>query len=332
MLAMQLTVADVGAVRYGVSPMVELTQGLCLLAARRGDPPHAEWLRTVRARTAWLSLAVLAEVVAACPRLRAVLVSGPTDLGTTIDDQLRRLRELPDQGSTGWEWLGDPREEALLATVARDGPARLAEALRRCWDISIQPHWDVLRRVLHDDVAARSREQSRNGAAAVIDGLHPQVHLDGAGLTVDAGNEVDDVGQLWEYTAGTGLVLVPSVFSGPDVMLVGARDRPTLLVYPARGAATVWTSRAAGPDGDSLAALLGRSRAAILSALDVPRSTTQLALQLGQTAPSVSQHLSVLRRSGLVTSWRSGRSVLYRQTPLAAELVGSDEPSAVEEA
>ena len=49
-------------------------------------------------------------------------------------------------------------------------------------------------------------------------------------------------------------------------------------------------------------------------------STTQIARNLGQSAGSVNQHLAVLRESGMVTSWRSGRSVLYRQTALGGSL------------
>jgi DNA-binding transcriptional ArsR family regulator len=41
----------------------------------------------------------------------------------------------------------------------------------------------------------------------------------------------------------------------------------------------------------------------------------------------VSQHLSVLRRNGLVISWRAGRRVLYRRTDLAASIVGSNAPA-----
>ena len=50
-------------------------------------------------------------------------------------------------------------------------------------------------------------------------------------------------------------------------------------------------------------------------------STTQVARSVGQSAGSVNQHLAVLRESGMVTSWRSGRSVLYRQTALGGSLV-----------
>src|SRR5262249_30877739 len=42
----------------------------------------------------------------------------------------------------------------------------------------------------------------------------------------------------------------------------------------------------------------GRGRAAVLSCLGLPMSTTELALRLGMSPPAVSQHLATLRRSG----------------------------------
>jgi DNA-binding transcriptional ArsR family regulator len=52
-------------------------------------------------------------------------------------------------------------------------------------------------------------------------------------------------------------------------------------------------------------------------------STTQVARELGLSAASVSEHLSVLRRAGLVTARRSGRSVLYQRTVFGTELLGA---------
>jgi DNA-binding transcriptional ArsR family regulator len=76
-------------------------------------------------------------------------------------------------------------------------------------------------------------------------------------------------------------------------------------------------------DEDRLGSLLGRARAAILTMLSVPMSTTQLAHELEQSPGTVSQHLSILRGSGMVTSWRAGRSVLYRQTALGASVTAA---------
>ena len=72
-----------------------------------------------------------------------------------------------------------------------------------------------------------------------------------------------------------------------------------------------------------VADLLGRSRAALLARLDLPLSTTQVARDLGLSVAAVSEHLSVLRRSGLVRSRRAGRQVLYQRTALGTDLLGA---------
>ncbi|MBT2224766.1 helix-turn-helix transcriptional regulator [Nonomuraea sp. NEAU-A123] len=71
-----------------------------------------------------------------------------------------------------------------------------------------------------------------------------------------------------------------------------------------------------GKAADGLVALLGRGRAAVLAALDSPASTSQLVAQLSMTLGGVGGHLAVLRRAGLVSRTRSGRSVLYSRTPM----------------
>jgi DNA-binding transcriptional ArsR family regulator len=70
--------------------------------------------------------------------------------------------------------------------------------------------------------------------------------------------------------------------------------------------------------------LLGRTRAAILYAVALPRSTSDLAAELDQSMPAISAHLAVLRRSGLVSSWRAGRRVLYQLTPLARSVLAAN--------
>ena len=70
-----------------------------------------------------------------------------------------------------------------------------------------------------------------------------------------------------------------------------------------------------------LGAVVGRSRAALLGALDAPASTTDLARRTGLTPGAASQHLTALRDAGLVTPHRSGRYVLYAWTTAAEALL-----------
>ena len=57
--------------------------------------------------------------------------------------------------------------------------------------------------------------------------------------------------------------------------------------------------------------------------LGLPRTTTQLAAQLGLSPPAVSQHLKVLKDAALVTGRRRGRMVLYQRTPAASTLLNA---------
>ncbi len=120
-----------------------------------------------------------------------------------------------------------------------------------------------------------------------------------------------------------GVVLVPSVFNWPQVSVNLATSTQTILLYPARGAATAWEGRAW--EGEA-AAGGGREAAAeaLLTALRSPATTTALARRLGVTPSAVSQHLAVLHRGGLVDKRRSGRAVLYQTTALGLALLGDD--------
>ena len=117
-----------------------------------------------------------------------------------------------------------------------------------------------------------------------------------------------------------GLLFVPSVFVWPAVVLITAAPWQPTLIYPARGVGTLWEPERPRPP-EALAALLGRSRAAVLLALDRPGTTTDLARALGLTAGGASQHLAVLREAGLVRGHRVGRSVLYLRTAAGDDLL-----------
>ncbi|HEX6678129.1 MAG TPA: helix-turn-helix domain-containing protein [Actinomycetes bacterium] len=126
--------------------------------------------------------------------------------------------------------------------------------------------------------------------------------------------------------AGTGILLVTCAFLWPAVAVECCGvDQPTL-TYPTRGLAALW-QQAPADQADPLSALVGRTRASLLATLRLPRTTTQLAAQLGLSPPAVSQHLKVLKEAGLLSARRRGRTVLYQRTPAATtllEAVGSE--------
>ena len=118
------------------------------------------------------------------------------------------------------------------------------------------------------------------------------------------------------------LTLVPLVFASPHPR-VRTAEQDVTLIYAASGATRAWLGPWSGPTSDRLGALIGRTRAKVLRRLAVPSSTTDLALVLRQSPASISEHLAVLRDTGLVESHRSGRHVIYRRTLLGSSLAAS---------
>ena len=145
--------------------------------------------------------------------------------------------------------------------------------------------------------------------------LDPMIAWDGATLHIDHKHVSRRV-----EAAGQGLLLTPSVFVWPTVFsLTTAPWQPTLRYGP-RGIGLLWTPERHDAS-ESLAAVLGRSRAQLLSSLDEPESTQAMAMRTGLTPGAVSQHLTALKGAGLVGAHRSGRYVLYARTDLGERLV-----------
>ena len=325
-----MSVSDLGRTRFAFSPLTEAAESLYMLASGAVHPLYRGWFESVRPRLDLVDLPLLTAVIPARPLIADFLLAGAVDPTTTIEQQLRLVAELPaDYLAAEIEavWEDErmpPRARELIVSAA--GPRRLADALRRYWSVAIEPHWRAMRAVLDDDVAHRANKLTKGGVGAMLADLAPEVSLRGEVLRIDKKRQVD--GDQEEDLSGIGLLLVPSVFVWPNVVFAVSPSGPATLTYPARGVASLWGhDDVVAAAENELGALLGRSRAEIIVALAVPHSTTELALALGQSPSSVSQHLSVLRRCGLVKSWRSGRSVLYRRTDLATSIVDASAPA-----
>ncbi|MGW4564001.1 hypothetical protein ACWEN3_16825 [Streptomyces sp. NPDC004561] len=127
---------------------------------------------------------------------------------------------------------------------------------------------------------------------------------------------------LSRTTAGPGLLLIPSVFTGPHPLTRLTPSDPPQLAYPARGTGAPWQPARPRTRTDALAAALGRSRALLPAELDSSASTTEPAGRTGLSAAGVSQNLTTaLRDAGLVGAHRAGRSVPYARTPAAEALL-----------
>lgn len=124
---------------------------------------------------------------------------------------------------------------------------------------------------------------------------------------------------------GRGIVLLPSFFcwSNP-ITLLNQFDTP-VLVYPVERDPDWLLGCCADLDARtrSLTALLGHTRTAVLRAIaDRSRlNTTDLARTIGISLAGASQHATVLRNAGLVTTIRHRGSALHQLSPRGTALL-----------
>lgn len=321
MIRLRLGPGDLERMRFAYSPLAEVAESLYALHSGTIPDVHRGWFEKTRPRLRDVDTEVLRAIVPAPrPHVASFLLTGAHEPATTFDAQLALVARLPTgrlRADLEVVWRGE-LPAAAERVLRRGGGPRIAEGLWRYWTVAIAPYWPQIRAVLDADVAYRAARLARGGIRALLSDLHPGLELTEQAITVRS--RVGHEHQL----RGSGLVLVPCVFAWPYVMADVSGGAAPVITYGPRGVGDLWpTTQVPSQHRDSLAALLGRSRAAILLAVALPKSTSDLARELGQSMPAVSAHLGVLRRSGLVMSWRAGRRVLYQRTPLATSVVSA---------
>jgi DNA-binding transcriptional ArsR family regulator len=251
------------------------------------------------------------------PLLSALALDGPgyvPDFLVRHTPPGRVLAELealhggrPLNGLAGTELPGEVRRAMARggAHVARQA----ADELRRFWDLAYAPHWEAAKAVLDAEVDRCAGVLARQGAAKLFGSLHPGVRWADGTLHVDSRLRIvlPDVPLV---------VVVPSVVTPRPAAHVDPtyeEDRPPTLVYPVRETAIADALAPAAPSAE-MAQLLGPTRAGLLAALTRPATTGELAARHFLSPATVSNHLGVLHRAGLVTRSRTGRSVLYRRS------------------
>lgn len=325
MLRFVLEADDLLRSRFAVSPLFELEN---LLRKLSGLSPHrlpAAWsarlipvYRSLRATTD-LDVVLALQSSTYGPSFAA---PPPRSLAQSIEDDLATVRAtaLPDarREIARCMALRPVNDERILAILhSEDVIERIARALEAAWYELLAADWLQLRALCERDVVHRAGQLSRSGWGAALDGLHPRVRWRNGAIEL-----LRSVEHRTVLLGGQGLLLVPSVFLWPQVASQFGQPWPATLIYPARGIAALWETPAAATPG-ALSALVGRTRAVLLTALDQPASTTQLARSLRLATGAVGDHLATLHGAGLLTKARSGRSVLYRRTPLGDALVAA---------
>lgn len=272
-------------VKVAERPLVETLFALDLLARQGGGDAYASWRRRTTSRLG--------------RRSRSLLILA------------RTLRTVPD--------LLHMAEDAAYPQTGTERQ-NLTVMLEEFHKVALAPYWDRVSATLNDDCAARGRTVLSGGIERLLSTLHPSVRWDDGVLEIPSHRSQDVVPD------GAGLLLAPSLFLTDRPVLVPAAgpNRPPMLAYPAATGsveAVLAAPEAEQNAADALGPLVGRTRAAIMKSLTESCTTTELGRRIGISAASASQHTSVLRSAGLITTQRRLNTARHSLTPLGAALL-----------
>jgi DNA-binding transcriptional ArsR family regulator len=323
MIEIVLAHTDLARVRFAHSPVEELVASLRVLHDPGRQRMYGRWLSAVEERVRRLRLDLLTALAPTGRYLPAFLLPPPTGPWPVLADQLATVAATPPaavRAELDKVREGGPLPGALLP-LYEDPVAHLptvVEELQRYWQAALQPVWERLRALSMADLAYRMEQFASGGLARVLDGLHPDIAFERDQLRIHKPHHCHHHFDL----AGTGILLVPCVFTWPTLSVDCCGVDQPVLVYPPRGVAELCREPPV-EQSDPLAALVGRTRATLLAMVDLPRTTTQLAEQLDLSPAAVSQHLKILKETALVTTRRRGRMVLYQRTAAATALLAA---------
>ena len=303
---MRFTAEDLLRVRFAERPAPLLELGMAIATYQRDDSVFARWTRHTRLPREAHALLELIPPNAAGPLFLDPFSEGLEDgLDTVLSTSPGYVRAELVRTSRPTPWARG------LADRDREAWRTLEGALRGAYDAVIARDLHRIRASFEADLAWRRMNLAERGVGAALAGVYPGSHWTGTTLEVDVPEDTE------HSPSGRGLTLLPSAFWTGRPMVGTHSDGSMLLLYPALTPLPLVDAE----PGDALAALLGRTRAAILELLVEHRTTSELALKMGISAASASAHAKTLRGAGLVATRRTGKAVRHVATPLGMRLL-----------
>ncbi|EGX57331.1 ArsR family transcriptional regulator [Streptomyces zinciresistens K42] len=359
-VVLQLSGAGAAHIRAGASPLAELTAALHAYTEAEHHPSTVRWARgldevSAVAPRSVLEPALRQRIMAAAPlwatyRARYLL---PMDarVDRCLSDELDAVADLPlpvfaeltgyavrggNSGAPLDRVLHDPAQRRSLLAAAELRSTTRTDLARRLLD---DP--DALRRhllallaeaaaVFEAELGAAARtvsarlpglrsDLSRSGAGPALARLDPSaVHRESPSRVV-----FDKFHHGIVNVAATGLVVVPSVFGRPHVLVKHEPGAIAVIQYPVVPEGSEQPGYAMVNQRLDVLRDPARQRIARAIARE-PLTPSELAARSGMTLPQVSRHLGRLREADLVIVVRDGRRAYYQLSLEPVRRIGED--------
>ncbi|QIQ00903.1 winged helix-turn-helix domain-containing protein [Streptomyces liangshanensis] len=314
MLRIHFTSEDIGRVRVAAGP-VPAWEMLLSLHVLRGRADHGVFEPWRAGALGCLDASSRPLLALAPPKGYSPDFLTPCD--TDVESGVEAVRSTPRARlRKDITLLAGPGAAAGGLRPLADGDVgalgRLGEAMRTYHDRALAPVWDRLHTVISAERAARAADLLDGGVERLLSRLHPLVRWQAPVLSVAYPVRRD------LRLGGRGLLLVPSYFCWARPIALRDAELEPVLVYPANRGLERLVEPAGDSRGDGLARLLGATRAAVLEEIATTGGVTgtDVARRLRISPASASEHATVLRHTGLITSHRTANTVLHMPTPL----------------
>ena len=327
MLRIYFSSDDVARTRLApaADPLWELVMSMHMLRPQPGDLLFRRWRQTAGAA---IRRAALGE------RLRLLLALtppigyfpdflNPNKAIQGLEHGLEAIRSTP-KATLGHDLRRLAQSQPLpkSARGLANGESRtlveLTDTMRTCYNLAIAPYRRTIDSAVERDRRIRTSALAANGVEGLLASLHSIMRWTSGELRIPAHRDQE------LHLNGRGLLLIPSYFclTGPVTMFDPAL--PPVVVYPvAKQPDALPTGQ---PGSGALGALIGTTRAAVLEAIAVlPTTTTDLARRVGIGPSTASEHTTVLRQAGLITSYRDRNRMLHRPTQLGLALFDAEQ-------
>ncbi|MFI6599268.1 winged helix-turn-helix domain-containing protein [Nonomuraea sp. NPDC050536] len=318
MIRIELGPEGLGRARLAVSPLMVAAN---LLHALVYDPRSVEvaWRGQAREALREHGLELLAVLGGGGPGGYAPDFVRPVPLtfDSALDAELHQVATAPAErvryevigalGGRSWDPLRADRGARLLHEALRQGEDRLArraaDQLDRFWREVLAQRWPRLEADLYGDMDARGTTMARHGAISAVDRLGPSLYWRDGGLDLPLVAPTRDL----KIDADT-VVFVPSPFTRrvsicADEFGEAPDPRVPVIIYPA----------ATGAPASLTGELIGDTRSRILAELGRPSTTSEVARRLHLSPSTVSYHLQILYRAGLLQRTRQSLEVRYQR-------------------
>ena len=323
MARVEFTPGDMARTRFTLAPAPVPESIVALIELRRAAAAGP------RGRAApWLRAALRAFPATARPLLDLIGPYSPwpdlfdrftPDLPQCLEELRAASRARLRAGLAGCERAGRlPLWVRNLADGDREQLELVIRALRDLHDTVVAPRRDTAAAAARADLARRVPVLIAGGQEALLGTLHPRLRWRGEELERTGGCDFKAI------LDGRGLLLRPSAFwTGEPIFRLGQEGNGSpVMIYAAQpnGHPASGNGTADLAAHDSLAALLGPTRAAVLRALREPRGTAQLAATVRISPASASEHAKILRDASLIETRREGRGVRHSLTALGTAM------------